>query len=159
MRPGPVVTGFLAVLLSLPLPCRAEPLAVSGRVVDAHGRAVAGARIELAPVAALLEERRVALAGRAQPDPVATVASDASGGFSITAPGPGMWTLTIRAKGFVPGHRSFMPLLEPEDLPAVRLQLDDQGTSMPGARVTSEVTPRAVTDTTGKPSPELSVGR
>jgi protocatechuate 3,4-dioxygenase beta subunit len=154
---------------ALSLPCQAEPLGVTGRILDRHGRPAAGARIELAPLLPAFAARRLALTGRTAPEPVATTATDAAGGFALAAPGPGMWMLLVRAPGTVPGRYDLAPLLEPEDLPDLRLAddagvvvrvLDHQGRPVAGAQVASLPAPGERTGGTGiagrlRPAPRL----
>lgn len=102
----------------------ANPIPIAGKVVDVRGRAIPGARVEISPLARSFERRRLELAGRAEPEPVSAVSSDGSGFFSLAAPDAGMWTVRVKAQGFVPRWLDLTPLLEELELPPFELQPD-----------------------------------
>lgn len=104
----------------------ADPISLTGKVLDGQGKALPGARAELAPLAAQ---------GRTQPAPVGSAATDGSGTFSLVAPDAGMWTVRVQAPGFVPGRVDLIPLLEARELPPVELQKGTSGAPPPPAGV------------------------
>ncbi|MCG8458778.1 MAG: carboxypeptidase-like regulatory domain-containing protein, partial [Holophagales bacterium] len=105
---------FGALLLAAPLPADAasRPVSVAGRVLAEDGSAVTTGMAELRP----LHAGELSL-------PSATAAGE-GGRFAIDAPSPGMWRLTVRAEGHVPGTYTLEPLLEPTVLSPARLPAD-----------------------------------
>ena len=119
-------------------------LAITGRVLDADGRPLAGAEVALARVPGPAERRRLSLAGEPHPAPALTVATGADGRFRLVAPAPGMWTVRVAARDLVPLEAPLLPLVEPVALPDARLAadpglavrvVDASGRPVPGARV------------------------
>ncbi|MEA2599989.1 MAG: hypothetical protein QOF89_981 [Acidobacteriota bacterium] len=135
---------IVAFLLALSSPLHAAKVSITGRAVDPGGKGVAGAKVLLIPVPPTIETVKLALAGKADPEPVATAATDSSGAFQLAAPDAGMWKVRVEARGFVPLETSLSPLLEDTELPEVKLLADagikvtvadPQGKPAPGARV------------------------
>jgi len=126
----------LAFLVSSPL--HAAKIPVSGRVVDPGGKAAAGVKVLLIPVPTAVESAKLELAGKANPEPVVTAATDAAGGFQLAAPDAGMWRVRIEARGFVPLETSLAPLVDEAELADAKLLADT------GIKVTA-------TDPAGKP--------
>lgn len=95
----------LAVLLALSpgLPVLASGGPISGGVVDAGGRPIAGARVELAAPVAPWRQAAAELAGEALPV-LAAARSDGEGRFEVAAPA-GLWRLTVTAPGHLPESR------------------------------------------------------
>jgi protocatechuate 3,4-dioxygenase beta subunit len=143
----------LLLLLCLAPPARAAELAVGGRVLDAAGKPVPGAAVELVAAPNAAERLRLDLAGRALPAPAAKATSGADGRFRLTAPGPGMWSVMVAARGFVPVEDRLEPLLEATELAPVRLAhdagvavrvLDVQGRPLAGARVSASLDGKSI---------------
>lgn len=139
-RPSLLLFPLLAALglAAAPAP---SPLPVSGAVTRGDGTPVAGARVEIAPLQSSYEWGTMVLGGRSHPEPVASAESDAAGRFTLPAPGPGLWTVVVRAPGFLPLQQSPLPLAEPVELPpavllegnAVRVQaVNPDGTPAAG---------------------------
>ncbi len=136
----------ILVLLAGSSGAAAAPLgniAVDGRVADLEGRAVAGARVEMWPAVSLYVEGVREADGLDAP-PVATAVTGQDGRFTLTAPEAGMWTVTVRAAGFVAVRTALSPLLEAATLPdavlardaGLRVRVEDaDGKPPPGARV------------------------
>lgn len=116
-----LVSLAVSLAISIPVSGATAPapsipsIPVTGQVVDAQGRAVSGARVELAPIPRASEAKPEAA-------PVSTAVSDASGGFSLKAPDAGMWTIRIKSQGLTAAAVDLIPLLEPVKLEPVRLQ-------------------------------------
>ena len=66
------------------------------------GGAPAAVRVALLPLPRNYEWRRAVLAGRAAPDPAATVDVGGDGRFVLTAPAVGVWSVVVTAAGRVP---------------------------------------------------------
>ncbi|HYH47126.1 MAG TPA: carboxypeptidase-like regulatory domain-containing protein, partial [Thermoanaerobaculia bacterium] len=64
------------------------------------------------------------LAGRAAPDPAATVDAGSEGRFVLTAPSAGMWSVVITAPGRLPMRYLPLPVTEPVELPPLELVPD-----------------------------------
>lgn len=104
-----VPTLFLALFFLIgALPAQGKPIAVDGRAVDLDGRGIAGARVEMH-----------ALLPHSGPDAQAVTGPD--GRFELTASGPGLWRVTVRADGYVPMQRRVLPLFTTTSLLAVEL--------------------------------------
>lgn len=131
-------------LLSLASPLHAAKVSITGRAVDPGGKGVSGAKVLLIPVPPTVETVKLALAGKTDPEPAVTAATDSSGTFQIAAPDAGMWKVRVEARGFVPLEASLSPLLEDTELPEARLLADA------GLKVT-------VADPAGKPAPGARV--
>ncbi len=138
---APVVLVFLLALSS---PLHAVKLSITGRAVDPGGKGAAGAKVLLIPVPSAVEGAKLAMAGKADPEPVATATTDASGGFQLAAPDAGMWKVRVEARGFVPFEAQLSPLVEDAELPEAKLVADSgvkvtvadpQGKPVTGARV------------------------
>lgn len=138
---------FLA-LAALPLASQKAPdkIPVSGRVMGPGGTPVKDVRVLLVPIPPAFEAGRIELAGRAFPEPAATVAAGADGAFRLAAE-PGVWRVIVEAPGFVPLEHTLVPLTEEIELPAARLRPDARleirvtgpgGQPVPGARVRVE---------------------
>src|SRR5215213_8933630 len=95
---------FLAVPAVLP-----EVIPVTGRVMSR----------EALPAAVELE--LVPLAGPGRGGPVSAPAADAGSAFQVSAPEPGFWRLTARARGAARAAFDLMPLVEPVALPPLHL--------------------------------------
>ncbi|HEX6861880.1 MAG TPA: carboxypeptidase regulatory-like domain-containing protein, partial [Thermoanaerobaculia bacterium] len=109
---------FLILLLSSP--AFAAPIPIGGQVSPP----VKDARALLVPVLSEIEAGQLELAGKADPEPLASVAVAADGSFRLEAPEPGMYRVVVQAPGFVPREQQLTPLLEETDLPAVELKKD-----------------------------------
>ncbi|HEX7181544.1 MAG TPA: carboxypeptidase regulatory-like domain-containing protein [Thermoanaerobaculia bacterium] len=106
------LAALAAALVLAPLgPAAALP--VSGRVLGPGGAPVQGARAEL-----------VREGESADPAPVVAATIDRDGRFSLEAPGPGLWRVTVRAPGYVSVEAPLHPLLYGTQLPPAILQLD-----------------------------------
>lgn len=102
-----------ALLIISAAVCGAAPIPITGKVVDAQGRALPGARVELLPPASSSERQK----------PRVVVQSDPSGSFSLSAPESTPWIVRIEASGFVPGEID-LPALEAVELPTAALAPD-----------------------------------
>ena len=129
----------LALAFVLCVPLHAARIPITGRAVDSGGKGVAGVKVLLLPLASVVENAKLELAGKADPEPVVSGVTDAAGGFRIEAPDAGMWKVRLEAKGFVPLESAFSPLTDETELPDARLLPDA------GLKVT-------VTDPAGKPA-------
>ncbi|HKV11424.1 MAG TPA: carboxypeptidase-like regulatory domain-containing protein, partial [Thermoanaerobaculia bacterium] len=147
IRPLVFLLGF-PVLAALPLAAQKAPgkITVSGRVTGPGGAPVKDVRVLLVPIPPAFEAGRTELAGRAFPEPAATVAAGADGAFRLAAE-PGFWRVIVEAPGFVPLEHTLVPLTEETELPAARLRPDallsvrvtgPGGQPVPGARVRVE---------------------
>jgi hypothetical protein len=139
----------LASFLLAAVPLHAVKISVAGRVVDADGKALPNAKVSLIPVPSSVEQGRLELAGKIDPEPAATATADAAGAYLLTAPDIGMWKVKIEAPGFVALETLLLPLLEETDLPEARLSpdvrlevrlTDPQGRPVAGGRVRVEGT-------------------
>jgi len=135
----------LLALLLLPALAAAAPISVTGLVLGpGAGSPVAGARVLLIPATDLAETARLEMAGKTDPDPVATAVTGPDGSFRLEAPEAGMWEVAVEAKGMVTQEILLQPLLEETVLPAARLESDAKlevrvtgpdGKPLAGARV------------------------
>lgn len=98
----------------------------------------------LVPVASMAENSRLALEGKAHPEPVASVSTGTDGAFRLEAPEAGMWKVRVEAPGLVPREIDLVPLIEVVDLPTVEMQRDAKlevrvtgpdGAPLAGARI------------------------
>jgi protocatechuate 3,4-dioxygenase beta subunit len=150
LRARPILPCLALLLVLHPASGAAPPaqtrtgIAVGGRVEGADGSPLAGARVSLLPVPSSAEEDRLALLGKAGPDPVATASTGPDGAFRLAAPAAGMWKVRVEARGLVPREFDLVPLLEETELPAVKLERDAglelrvtglDGSPLAGARV------------------------
>jgi hypothetical protein len=120
-------TGSLLLAAFLLAPAGASgmpvPLEVSGVVVRTGG-ALADVRVSLLALQSNHAWRGAVLAGRAAPDPAATVDAGSEGRFVLTAPSAGMWTVVVTAPGRVPMRYLPVPVTDPVELPPVELVPD-----------------------------------
>lgn len=118
---------LLAATLAALLVPRADaaPVPVSGRVVDATGKAVAKAVVTLAPPRTGFAERLEAVSPAAPAAPAAQTVTDAGGGFRFAAPAEGMWVLGVTAPGFAVAELELFPLLEERDVDNLQLEKDE----------------------------------
>jgi uncharacterized GH25 family protein len=138
---------FLVLCCALAAPAAGQEIAVGGQALDPEGKPAAGVGVELIEVPSPFAHQQLQLQGKSLPDPVKTAKTDAQGRFRLSAPRPGMWTVLVRERGYLPTQMSLTPLLEPTELPpltlardkplAVRI-LDRQGRPVAGARVLSQ---------------------
>jgi protocatechuate 3,4-dioxygenase beta subunit len=88
----PVLGLFGLVLLLLPPAAAAEPIHITGRLLDpTHGSGLSDATVELFPAWE-----------KAAPVPLATARTDAQGFFEIAAPESGLFRLMAKGEGFLP---------------------------------------------------------
>ena len=135
---GPAFPVFLLFLLfGAAIPAMAVPISISGQFVGEEGRGIAGVKVEVVPLASSADSR----------PPLATTSSDASGRFRLEIPEPGMWGVLAHAQGYIPLETELAPLVEPADLPPVRLKtapqvevrvVGEDGSPLAGARVRAE---------------------
>lgn len=140
MRAGILLLPF--VLLAAPAPAATIP--VSGLVQGPGGSPLENARASLVRVPPAVEQARLELEGKVDPEPAASAATRADGTFRLEAPEPGMWKVVVQAPGLVPREAELLPLLEEIELPAVKLEKDaglevrvagPDGAPVAGARV------------------------
>lgn len=126
------------------------PLAVSGRVLDDQGAALAGAEVALAPVPEPLERARLELAGRAAPEPVARARSGADGSYRLEAPKAGLYQVLVSGRDRVPMRFSPLAVVDEVELEPVRLArdaggsvqvVDSTGVPLAGIRVSAAADP------------------
>jgi carboxypeptidase family protein len=145
--PGPL---RLAVLLAVGLPAAlaAEPIHVSGRILQTADRVLAGARVELLSGDETYEEAAQRLGGSGGPAPLATARTDADGFFAIQAPESGCFRVRVRADGYAAEEYPLRPLVEDRDLPptvlgrAVRREVrvvDRDGRPLAGVRFLGDI--------------------
>lgn len=108
------------LILLLSSPALAATIPIGGQVYPP----VKDARALLIPLISESEAGDLELAGKADPEPVASAAVAADGSFRLEAPEPGMYRVMVQAPGFVPRERQLTPLLEDIDLPPVELEKD-----------------------------------
>src|SRR5688500_12107516 len=72
-------------------------IAVGGFVQGPGGAPLEGARVLLMPILSTVEDGRLELAGKTDPEPVAAVSTGADGSFRIEAPAAGMWKVVVQA--------------------------------------------------------------
>lgn len=112
------ITSFALLALLLPLALvavegpPAGPLLLDGRVVTTEGQGVAGARVTLHAPLPRSPQGRLA----------AEAVAGADGRFELTAPGPGLWSVTVRADGFAPMHRPAFPVFAETGLLPVEMR-------------------------------------
>ncbi len=138
-----------ALVLLFPIALTAAappPLAVSGRVLDDQGAALAGAEVSLAPVPDPIERARLELAGRAAPEPVARARSGVDGSYRLEAPKAGLYQILVSARERVPMRLSPLAVVDEIDVEPVRLArdaggsvqvVDPAGAPVAGARVST----------------------
>ncbi len=116
----------LLLLAATPLtaPLAAEPVEVHGRVLGPDRQPVAGAQVALRPLIREFDRATAELAGKLEARPVRESASDSDGTFTLQTPEPGMWRLSVSARGFVPLEHDLVPLVEAESLVEARLARD-----------------------------------
>jgi protocatechuate 3,4-dioxygenase beta subunit len=106
---------FVLLILLLPavLPSVlvAEPILLDGRAVTAGGEGIAGVRVTL----------QAPLPGTPDGRTVAEVVTGADGRFELTAPGPGLWSVTVRKDGLAPMWRPPFPVFADTGLLPVEL--------------------------------------
>ncbi len=90
-----------------------QEIEIRGRVVDAEGRGLAQAGIELVPLPDAAGAARLELAGHFPPAPVVATQSGVGGGFRLLAPQPGLWGVRVRHPQHPPLHRLLGGVLEP----------------------------------------------
>lgn len=137
-------------VLAMTAPAAAQPLLVTGSVLDEQGRPLAGAEVALAPLERIYDAALRELDGAAVPPPVVRALTGSAGTYRLEVPGPGMWRLEVRAPGRLTMERRLVPLLEPEEMPlvlppratplAVRL-LDPTGRPLAGGRIWMSTSP------------------
>ncbi len=97
-------------------------LQIRGQVLGPAGNPVAKAKILLTPKLTPRERAELSWNGESYPEAAAEALSGADGRFELLAPQVGMWSVLVRARGFLPVEHPAAPLLDPLDLPVVRLQ-------------------------------------
>jgi hypothetical protein len=120
--PRPCSRLLCAVLFLLPMALEAQPVRVSGRVVDHEGiRGASGARIELLPAREDYAAAVRRLREEPESKPLATARSDAGGFFEIAAPEAGAYRLRVLAEGYLTFEHPLVPLVEDTALEPVPL--------------------------------------
>lgn len=140
---------------AVPAPTPPGPL-LTGRLLDAAGEPLAGARVEVLPGPwPEIFEQAWLLDGR-EPAAVAVTTTDGNGFYRLAVPEVGVWRLRYEAPGRAPDHAPHhgrleeerMVALEVQDLPPLRLPrgrtltirvVDDDGRPVTGARVLARV--------------------
>lgn len=121
----PVVFAFLGALFFLWAnwafaQAPAGPIAIRGRVLPLAGASAppSSAVVELRPAFPTFVAKRAALRGD-EPPPLATARAAGDGSFVLSAPAPGCYRVTMRARGFRTQEIPFLPLVEPVELQPV----------------------------------------
>lgn len=146
-------------LLALPVlfggaAAAAATVPVHGRVENERGQPLRDAVVRLYPLIGMRAAAELQLAGTFPPPPKVEAKVDADGGFTIEAPGPGVWRLVASAPGRADLEMVVQPLVEETWLSAAALP----------AETPLEVT---VVDAAGKPAagavvvadPDVTVNR
>jgi hypothetical protein len=137
----------LAVASLLFLGAGPPTIRIEGRASGPGGTPLRDGRALLIRIASDFEAGRLEIAGKADPDPAASVPVAADGTFRLEAPEPGLWKVIVQSPGLVPQEHRLVPLVEETDLPAVRLETDRKlevrvagpdGRPLAGARVRAE---------------------
>ncbi|MDH3745670.1 MAG: carboxypeptidase-like regulatory domain-containing protein, partial [Acidobacteriota bacterium] len=102
----------------------AAALEVRGRVVDEEGRPVSRAKVLLSRVAPQHQSFRDVLGGRLEAEAVETAKTSKDGRYSLSAPEPGMWQVTVHARGKIPIRRRLTPLVDHVDLEDAEVRVD-----------------------------------
>ena len=103
----------------------AEGITLGGVVSTLTDGGLPKAKVELFSLPGNFETSRLILEeGRLSDLPAATVTTDPEGRFLIEVPAVAMWSLVVRAEGFVPMHYSPLPVVGDKELPPVTLVRD-----------------------------------
>ncbi len=116
----PIQSPLAAVLHLLLLPlsvASAEPLNVTGGLVDELGRPLVDAEVSLLPAVTAFQAGWAALEGRPPAEPVASVACDEHGRFTLVAPSPGAYEVAARLVGRLSVRLGPILLAESQELP------------------------------------------
>ncbi|MDX1996601.1 MAG: carboxypeptidase regulatory-like domain-containing protein [Thermoanaerobaculia bacterium] len=144
---------FVFALAPLPL-LAAEPLTISGQLLDPRGAAVAGARVELLPAPDRSHLGRWVLGLEPEPPPTVQGTTDADGRFQLTATNPGHWRLRFVDKE---GRRieETLPVIADVELGALQ-QPREFPHPVPKLDTAAPAAERAVAvlDAAGQPVPE-----
>lgn len=103
----------------------AAQVPVRGRVLDAGGGPLAGARVEATAFLPGYEAGVRRLAGLGL-EPVAIANSDGGGRYAVELPGAGVWQVTVRAPSRLPMELGPLALVDETTLPVVRLEAADE---------------------------------
>lgn len=95
--------------------------AVTGVVVDADGRPLAGVEVELRPFVSDHQAALDDLAGSFAPPAADRATTGADGRYRLHAPGEGLWDLAARAPGRLPSGFRVGPLFGDEEQPPLAL--------------------------------------
>ena len=111
----------IAVLLALVLAqaVAAAPITVRGRVTDADGVGLSGARVELQPLRSNFEIENSLLAGRRSGPSVGAATTARNGRFELELAQSGVCTVTVRAAGLIAMRFPLLPLTRSIELPPV----------------------------------------
>lgn len=124
----PVCLVLFLLLLAGPAPARDASApggpAITGTVLGPSGQPLAGARIELRPVASGYAQSLLSLENPAGPPPLKVATTDAAGRYAVLAPAPGIWRVTVRSAGAVTLLSPPLPLAGPVELAPVPLETD-----------------------------------
>lgn len=110
-----VLPWLLVLLAGSASQVAAQPLIVSGQVLDGEGGPVASATVALFPM------REDYGQGLFEPEPVASAISGESGWFEVDAPDIGYWRVRVESEGYSPMETALEPLLQSTSLKAVTL--------------------------------------
>ncbi|MDH3744221.1 MAG: carboxypeptidase-like regulatory domain-containing protein, partial [Acidobacteriota bacterium] len=125
-------------------PTAAVALELTGRVTDAGGSVIVGARVELQRVPSFYDRALEILDGKSDWATAATVGTSADGAYRLQVPEPGMWQVEVSAAGKIPRRCRLLPVLHDETLPDAVLKKDvgfevriesDEGSPLAGAQV------------------------
>ena len=115
----------LALALSIVAMPATAAIDIGGRVTDAAGNPMRGAKIALLPIRDGAQSARAHSEG-VQAEATAGAISDPAGRWALQAPQPGLWKVRVRANGFVDQEYLLQPLIDTVELPAVAM-IDDAG--------------------------------
>ncbi len=112
------IAGLLGLAFLAAKPASAVP--IHGQVLSAAGQGLRGAEVVLVPVPSALTFQGDSSLSRPE-DVKASAVTDVRGDFALEAPGPGIWRLRLAASGHRTAICDLLPLLDPQEIPPVRL--------------------------------------
>lgn len=105
-----------------PAAIHADPITVEGLVRSQDRGPLPGASVELLPKLSNFDVELALLSRRVSAPPLDSATTDSGGRFVLTAPAAGVFTVTVKAEGFVPMRYFLLPLPGPAELPSLTLR-------------------------------------